>query len=204
MSRKHAKLIRSVMLGAATVAPLLAGNQASAQSTEPYIGEIKVVGFNFCPRGYVLANGQILSIAQYTAFFSLVGTTFGGDGQTTFAVPDLRGRAPIHQGQGPSLSTHVLGEAQGAESVTLTVSNLPAHTHRVQATNVAGDKGGPGDKILAAKTTDPKPYFTGTPNRLMAAGMIANEGGNQPTGILRPYLALTTCIATEGVFPPRD
>jgi microcystin-dependent protein len=201
MSRKHAKFIRSALLGAATVAPLLAANQASAQSTEPFIGELKVVGFNFCPRGYLPANGQILSIAQNTALFALVGTTFGGNGQTTFALPNLQGRAPIHFGQGAGLSNYSLGQLSGTESTTLNVTNLPAHTHRVLATNVLGDKGGPGDKILGAKNADPKPYMEGTPNRQMAADMITVAGGSQPVDILRPYLAMNICIATEGVFP---
>jgi microcystin-dependent protein len=204
MSRKHSNLVRSALLSAATVAPLLASNQANAQSTEPFIGEVKVVGFNFCPSGYLPASGQLLSISQYTALFSLVGTTFGGNGQTTFGLPDLRGRAPIHFGQGAGLSNYSLGQLSGTESTTLLLNNLPSHTHRVQATNVLGDKGGPQDKILAAKNADPKHYLEGTPNRLMAADMITSAGSSQPVDIRRPYLAMMICIALEGVYPSQN
>lgn len=204
MSRTHAKFIWSALLGAATIAPMLAANQASAQSTTPFIGEMKVVGFNFCPVGYARADGGLLAISQYTALFALIGTTYGGNGQTTFALPDLRGRAPIHFGQGAGLANYSLGEQSGTESTTLNITHLPAHTHRVQATNVLGDKGGPGDKILAAKNADPKPYMEGTPNRLLAADTITSAGGSQPVDILRPYLAMNICIATEGVFPSQN
>jgi microcystin-dependent protein len=203
MSRKQAKFMRSAMLSAAMAASFVASSPARAE-IEPFIGEMMVVGFTFCPRGWVAANGQILAIAQNTALFSLLGTTYGGNGQTTFALPDLRSRAPIHNGQGPGLASYDLGQLGGTESTTLTINNLPSHTHNVQATNALGDKGGPGDKILAAKNTDPKPYFEGTPNKLMAPTMITFAGNSLPVSILRPYVAMTMCIATEGIFPSRN
>jgi len=203
MFKTQAKFIRSTVLSVAMATTLLASNPAKAD-TQNFIGEMMVTGANFCPRGWLHANGQILSIAQNTALFSLLGTTYGGNGQTTFALPDLRSRAPIHEGQGPGLSPYALGQVGGVENTTLTSNNLPTHTHNVQATNVLGDKGGPGDKILAAKNTDPKPYFEGTPNRLMAPNMITVVGGNQPVAILRPSLAMTICIATEGIYPSRN
>jgi microcystin-dependent protein len=203
MSTTQAKFIRSAMLSAAMVTTLLASNPAQADS-EPFIGEMMVTAINFCPRGWVFANGQVLPIALNTALFSLLGTTYGGNGQTTFQLPDLRSRAPIHNGQGPGLSNYVLGQSSGAELVTLGINAMPTHTHNVQATNVLGDKGGPGDKILAAKNTDPKPYFEGTPNRFMAPDMITVTGGSQAVGLLKPYIAMTICIATEGIFPSRN
>lgn len=203
MARIKAKFIRSVMLSTAMAATFMASSPAQAVS-DPLVGEMMVAGFNFCPNGWLAANGQILSIAQNTALFSLLGTTYGGNGQTTFALPDLRSRAPVHVGQGPGLSNYDLGQVGGTESTTLIINNLPSHTHNVQATNVLGDKGGPGDKILAAKNTDPKHYFEGTPNKLMAPNMITLTGNSLPVGILRPYLAMTICIATAGVFPSRN
>ena len=176
---------------------------AAAQS-EPFIGQLMLTGANYCPRGWAQADGQILSIAQNTALFSLFGTTYGGNGQTTFALPDLRGRAPIHQGTGPGLSNYVEGQVGGRESFTITTNQMPAHNHGVQATNVTGDKGGPQGRYLAGQVGDNNPYHDGPPNRVMAADMIQPSGGGQPVNQRGPYLTMMWCVAMQGIFPPHN
>lgn len=184
----------------ATVAPV---SPASAQS-EPYVGQMMVTAATFCPRGWAQADGQIMSIAQNTALFSLLGTTYGGNGQTTFALPDLRGRSATHQGTGPGLSSYAEGQAGGRESFTLTIDQMPAHNHGVQATNATADKGGPGNRYLGGGVGNDDTYHDGPPNRIMAPDMITLTGGNQPVSQRGPYLTLMWCIALEGVFPPRN
>lgn len=194
-------------------------------STEPYIGEIKLLGFNFAPRGYAFCAGQLLSIAEYTALFALIGTTYGGDGQVTFALPDLRGRLPIGQGQGPGLTNYQIGQVGGVENVTLLASNMPMHTHPAVATatntikvsNTAANVGTPitGSALAAAKDVNGDNvnlYTNAAPNTVLAAGTLgvnvnvtlANSGGNQPFTILQPTLAINYSIALEGIFPSRN
>ena len=160
---------------------------------------------NFAPRGWALCQGQILSIAQNTALFSILGTTYGGNGQTTFALPDLRGRVPIQQGDGPGLTPISLGESAGSENVTLTISQMPAHNHLVLANETA-------------TTTDPKDGVPsndsrGTPVTIYAdqpdgtqmnPQMLSTVGGSQPFSIQQPYLGLNFIICTEGIFPSRN
>lgn len=195
--------IGSTALAAAMATGLLFSAPAMAAS-DPYIGETMIVPYNFCPNGWLEANGALLSISEYDVLFALIGTTYGGDGQTTFGLPDLRGRVPIHKGQGTGLSNYVIGQMSGVESVTLTLGNLPTHNHTVQATNVAADKGGPADKILGARVGMPKPYIDGTPNRVMAADMITATGGSQPFDKMSPYLAMRPCISLFGIFPSQN
>ena len=176
--------------------------------SEPFLGMIIIVPYNFAPRGWAFCNGQILPIAQNTALFSLLGTTFGGNGQTTFALPDLRGRVPNSSGQGPGLSSYDLGQVGGSESTTLTVNQMPAHNHGVQCAGGA-TAGKVANNLLANLTIDPPPttaavYSNGTASGLMSPAMITNNGGNQPFGILQPYLTLNFCIALEGIFPSRN
>jgi microcystin-dependent protein len=167
--------------------------------SDPFIGEIKIVGFNFAPRGWAFCNGQILSIAQNTALFSLLGTTYGGNGQTTFALPDLRGRVPIHPGQGPGLSNYTQGQLAGSETVTLLSTQMPAHTHTVNASTQSDITGNPTSNFPAGGAS----YDT-TANTTMDPAMIGNSGGNQPHSNLQPYLAINFCIALEGIFPSRN
>ena len=178
--------------------------------SEPFLGMIAIYGFNFAPRGWAMCNGQILPIAQNTALFSLLGTTYGGNGQTTFALPDLRSRWPNHFGQGPGLSSYDLGQAAGTESTTLLITQMPTHNHtyvpRQAASGNAADNANP-DGAFPAKagvdmytgTTDGT--FMGSPTAVQTTG---NAGGNQPTPILQPYLTLNFCIALEGIFPSRN
>jgi microcystin-dependent protein len=170
---------------------------------DPFVAEIRIFPFNFAPKGWAWCNGQILPISQNTALFSLLGTTYGGDGRSTFALPDLQGRAPMHPGQGPGLSLHDLGETGGSERVTLLASEIPAHTHTVSGSN--------GPAILQTPSTDSvlgranNNVYLDTPGNLvgMAPEALAPAGGSQPHNNMQPYLTLYFNIALQGVFPPR-
>jgi microcystin-dependent protein len=171
---------------------------------EPFIGYITLVGFNFAPVGWAFCNGQLLPIAQYPALYSLIGTTYGGDGVNTFALPDLRGRAPIHMGQGGGLSSYVIGEVTGSESVTLNSNQLPSHVHNPLA-GAAGTAASPANAIWANTTNGDKIYLTtGTPASVMAGQPFVGGGGNQPHENRQPFLALNYVIALEGIFPTRN
>lgn len=174
---------------------------------EPFVGEIRIFSLNFQPRGWAFCNGQVLSIATNTALFSLIGTSYGGNGQTTFALPNLQGSAPLHQGQGPGLSPHTIGEAGGEAAVTLTGSELPAHPHAARCSSVPGLQPGAVNNVwspLPARPTPPPVYSDAGPNVAMNAGALAQAGGSQPHNNLSPYLGLNFCIATEGIFPQRS
>jgi microcystin-dependent protein len=171
--------------------------------SEPFLGQIILVPYNFAPRGYAFCTGQLLSISQNTALFSLLGTTFGGNGQTTFALPDLRGRVPNGAGQGPGLSNYDLGQVGGTETDTLTVNQMPAHNHLVNVNADGGDTGRISNTYLA--NSSETPYIASvTSPATMALPMISNTGGSQPFAILQPYLTLNYCIALEGIFPSRS
>jgi microcystin-dependent protein len=175
--------------------------------SEPFLAEIVLFAGNFAPRGWAFCQGQILSIAQNTALFSLLGTTYGGNGQTTFALPDLRGRVPIGTGQGPGLSSYNLGQVGGTETVTLNVNNLPAHNHPVNVPNTAPSPAlaSPVGNYLAPAARGGSPIFAaGPPNAAMGALMIGNTGGSQPFGNVQPYLAINFIIAITGIFPSRN
>jgi microcystin-dependent protein len=171
--------------------------------SEPFIGEIRIFGFNFPPRGWATCSGQILPIAQNTALFSLLGTTYGGNGQTTFALPDLRGRVPLSFGQGPGLSNYSLGEVAGAETITLLQSQMPAHMHNVACSSDDSNSGVPTNAYPSAA---PAQIYASAPtaNKFMNPAMIAATGGGQPHSNLQPYLVLNYCIALVGIFPSRN
>lgn len=174
----------------------------------PYIGDIMMTGANFCPRSWAAAKGQLLAISSNTALFSLIGTTYGGDGRTTFALPDLQGRVATGQGRGPGLSQRSQGQKYGVSTYTLTTQNMPQHSHSVFANNLDGDKAGPGNKLLAAAPpsgTGSETIYSQEPaTRQMASGMIGTSGGNQPIIIADPSLVITYCIALVGVYPSRS
>ena len=170
---------------------------------ETFIGQIILVGFNFAPRGFATCDGQLLSIAQNTALFSLLGTTYGGNGQTTFGLPDLRGRVPMHQGQGPGLSSRVLGEVSGSETTTLLATNLPTHTHSLNAYSETGNVGSPAGALLANSGSFDTEYRTSGTVVQMGGGAIGNAGGSQPFNNMQPFLAINFVIALEGIFPSR-
>lgn len=190
------------------LAGLLAPERAAADG-EPYLGEIAATGIlNFCPVGWVSAEGQLLPIGDNDALFVLFGTTFGGDGVSTFGIPDLRGRLPMASGNGPGLSPRFLGETGGQENVTFTAQQLAAHNHLVNATNSDGDFPGPGDKILAAAPPNgsgQETIYSDQPaNVTMSAQMIAATGGSQPVNVEDPTLVIRYCVATSGVFPSQN
>ena len=178
--------------------------------SEPFLGEIRMVGFNFAPRGWALCNGQILSIAQNTALFSLLGTTYGGDGVTTFALPNLQGRLPMHWGNGPGLSPRVIGEQSGSETVTLVSTQIPAHNHMLNCTTTAGAIDNPSGALLAtsadANLNPINTYLAGgaAPNATMANNSIGVAGGSQPHDNMSPFLCVTFIIALSGIFPSRN
>jgi len=172
--------------------------------SEPFIAEIKMFGGNFAPRNFAMCSGQLLSIAQNTALFSLLGTTYGGDGKSTFALPNLQGRAPMHPGQGPGLSLHDLGETGGTEIVTLLASEIPVHSHALRANTIdLGDTNVPSPNASLAQSSGGTLYQT-VANTTMAAETLATSGGGQPHNNMQPYLTLYFNIALQGVFPPRS
>jgi microcystin-dependent protein len=172
--------------------------------SEPFLAEIRIVPFNFAPRGWAFCDGQVLPIAQNTALFSLLGTTYGGNGQTTFALPDLRGRAPMHPGNGPGLTPRMLGETGGSETVTLTAAQMPAHSHFLRGATSAATTSQPGNALPAVATEDTyQAVGTKTPAPMHSQAMGA-AGSGQPHNNLQPYLTLSFIIALQGIFPPRS
>lgn len=169
---------------------------------DPFVAEIRIFPFNFAPKGWAWCNGQLLPISQNTALFSLLGTTYGGDGKSTFALPDLQGSAPMHPGQGPGLSLHDLGETGGSETVTLLESEIPSHTHGLRASLDDGDLAIPTAARSLAKASS-NLYVTTAPNTAMAPEALVPAGGDQPHNNLQPYLTFYFNIALQGVFPPR-
>jgi microcystin-dependent protein len=168
---------------------------------EPFLGEIRLFAFNFAPVGWTQANGQLLPIAQNTALFALLGTQFGGNGTSNFALPDLRGRVAIHQGLAPGLTDHVVGEKGGAETITLTTAQMPNHSHKLEAASGAATTTHPGGAVLAnAKTATYGPAPNGT---AMNAAAIGHAGSSHPVRVVPPFLTLNFCIALQGIFPSR-
>ena len=172
---------------------------------DPFVAEIRIFGFNFAPSGWAFCNGQLLPISQNTALFSLLGTTYGGNGTSTFALPNLQGDAPMHHGQGPGLSNHALGEAGGSESVSLLRSEIPAHTHALRASPDDADLKAPTSNRSLARSSGGFAYQTSVAGAQgMAPEALAPAGGDQPHNNMMPYLTLSFCIALQGVFPPRS
>ncbi|HEX7175543.1 MAG TPA: tail fiber protein [Pyrinomonadaceae bacterium] len=170
---------------------------------DPFVAEIRIFPFNFAPKGWAWCNGQLLPLSQNTALFSLLGTTYGGDGKSTFALPDLQGRAPMHPGQGPGLSLHDLGETGGSETVSLLISEIPAHTHALRASSEIGEDRTPAGEAIA-QSTGGFLYRTPADGLVpMAFQGLPPAGGDQPHNNLQPYLTFYFNIALQGVFPPR-
>ncbi|AMK74997.1 hypothetical protein A1342_01600 [Methylomonas methanica] len=197
---------------------------AFACGSDPFLGEICTFTYNFCPRGYLEAAGQTLSIQQNSALFALLGTQYGGDGVQTFALPDLRGRSPIGDGQGPGLSPIQVGEETGSEFVTILPNQMPAHNHTAQtnvtisasinAVSTAGNTSNPSGKVLATSASRDNLYSNATPNTSLDSGAISTSasattqvgiaGGNQPLYTRSPVLGVKYCVATQGIFPSRN
>ena len=170
--------------------------------SSPFVAEIRIFPFNFAPKGWAWCDGQLLPLSQNTALFSLLGTTYGGDGKSNFALPDLQGRGPMHPGQGPGLSLHDLGETGGSETVSLLESEIPSHSHTLRATLDDADVAILTPARILAKSSA-NMYFAGAGNTSMAPEGLAPAGGDQPHNNMQPYLTFFFCIALQGVFPPR-
>jgi microcystin-dependent protein len=171
---------------------------------DPFVAEIRIFGFNFAPKGWAFCDGQILPLSQNTALFSLLGTTYGGDGKSNFALPDLQGSAPMHPGQGPGLSLHDLGETGGEPFVTLLDSEMPNHSHQLQADTLdPADTNVPSPTASFALSTGGTLYQSAT-DALLSPLALAPTGGSLPHNNMQPYLTLNFCIALQGVFPPRS
>lgn len=171
--------------------------------SDPYVAEIRMFAGNFAPTGWAMCNGQILPIAQNTALFSLLGTTYGGDGKTTFALPNLQMRAPLHPGAGPGLTPRLLGESAGSATETLTASQMPAHIHAMQASAALATTTVANGNLLAQANVPNPPYHDPSMMNPMAAAVLGANGSSAPHENMQPYLALSFIIALQGIFPPR-
>ena len=172
---------------------------------DPFVAEIRIFAFNFAPKGWAWCNGQLLPLSQNTALFSLLGTTYGGDGKSTFALPDMQGNAPMHPGQGPGLSLHDLGEMGGSETVTLLESEIPSHSHTARSVGQQADIQQPTSTVSLGRPVGALPYVPGPnpPLVMMAPEALPPAGGDQPHNNMQPYLTFYFNIALQGVFPPR-
>lgn len=171
---------------------------------QPYVGEIRMFGGNFAPAGWMFCDGSLLPISENETLFNLIGTTYGGDGQSTFALPDLRGRLPIHMGTGPDGTNYILAETGGVEQVTLTTQQIPTHTHTMLASSDLGSAPDPQGNVLAqSRTAGVDLYIEDTPpNQTMAPTSILQEGGSQPHTNFQPYLCVSFIISLFGIYPP--
>ena len=169
--------------------------------SSPYVGEIRMFGGNFAPVGWALCQGQLMAISQNDTLFNLIGTTYGGDGQNTFGLPNLAGRAPIHQGQAPGISqNYIIGELGGVESVTLTTQQMPQHNHAFVASTAAATVASPANAIFATAVSA-TPFFSGSVDSNFNAAAVQPQGGNQPHENLQPFLVITFIISLFGIFP---
>jgi microcystin-dependent protein len=170
---------------------------------DPFVAEIRIFPFNFAPKGWAFCDGQILPISQNTALFSLLGTTYGGDGKSNFALPNMQGNAPMHPGQGPGLSLHDLGESGGSDTVTLLESEMPAHPHNWTASNADSNSQSPIAALFAGGVGGISMYAAPASITQLDSNALTPAGGDQPHNNMMPYLTLTFCIALQGVYPPR-
>lgn len=171
---------------------------------DPFVAEIRIFPFNFAPKGWAFCDGQLLPLSQNTALFSLLGTTYGGNGKSNFALPNMQGNAPMHPGQGPGLSLHDLGETGGSQTVSLLESEIPSHSHAVNVGGNfdVGDSNVPTGNIMA-KSASGFAYIPPANLTIMGFQTLSPAGGDQPHNNMQPYLTLNFCIALQGVFPPR-
>jgi microcystin-dependent protein len=174
--------------------------------SNPFVAEIRIFTGNFAPTGWAFCQGQLLPLSQNTALFSLLGTFYGGNGKSNFALPDFQGRAPINQGQGPGLSQRFIGEESGSESVTLIQSEMPAHSHQLRGSSAPADQLSAANNVWAASSggRTPPPLYSTTQNTTMAPNELNVTGGSLPHNNMHPYLTLNFIIALQGVFPPRS
>lgn len=201
---RHSNLIKS--MGVAAFSAALMGQAQAGPTT--YLGEVVLTAASYCPEGTVEATGQLLAVNNFQALFSLYGTTFGGDGRSTFGVPDLRGRAPVHFGTGPGLTYYQMGSRAGVETNTLTTANIPAHNHSVRATSQAPNTDDPDGAHLASAASPMRAALGGTtnPSYNLASTQIGPSGTQNPTPInnVQPILAMRYCVNISGAYPPRN
>ena len=172
--------------------------------SQPYVGEIRMFGGSFAPAGWAMCQGQLMPISENETLFNLIGTTYGGDGQETFGLPDLQGRTPIHSGQGPNISqNYQIGEKAGVESVTLTTQQIPVHTHPMLASQGVASQTNPGGNLIS-QATQAQLYIEDVANSPMSAGSVLPVGGSQPHENLQPYLCVTYIISLFGIFPQQN
>ncbi len=174
--------------------------------SEPFIAEIRIFAGNFAPRGWAFCDGQLLPVAQNTALFSLIGTTYGGDGRTTTALPNLQGRVPMHPGRGPGLTARRLGEKVGAETVTLTEAQIPSHSHAARASSSSANSGGPDNTKVVGRSGSGDIYQTNTSASLidMSSEAVSTTGGGQSHENEQPFLTMNFIIALQGLYPSRS
>lgn len=193
--------LKTLALGA--IAGLSLGSTAQAQ--EPFLGDVLLFGGTFCPAPwYVGAHGQLLPIAQNQALYSLIGTQYGGDGRTTFALPDLRGAVPVHVGTGPGLPTVIPSPGFGRETTNLLTQHLPSHTHNVRASTNEMNTTSPDNALVGSYPAGTNFFTTDTPNTNMAGNMVATTGNSQSVNLMAPSLGIQYCIAIQGLFPSRN
>ena len=192
----------------ATAANIFTSNKikadtSSVNGSEEYIGEIMMGGWNFAPRGTTLCQGQLIAINSYQALFSLLGTTYGGDGRTTFGLPDFRGRVPMGSGQGPGLVNRPIGQKSGTETNTLTISQMPSHSHLIPVNSVGGTSDNPVNNFMASNSEGIK-HYSDSQGSGENGGATANSGVGQTQNNMQPYLVITFCIHLTGLFPSRN
>ncbi|WP_313702963.1 tail fiber protein [Massilia sp.] len=171
--------------------------------SDQFVGEIRIFPGDFAPTGWAQCNGQLMPLSQNTALYSLLGTVYGGDGKNTFALPDLRSRAPLQQGQGPGLSNHPLGQVGGTSAVTLLQSEVPSHSHQLMHSGGAADASTPAPEKGFARTTTAQVYAPGDTSAPASPQALAPNGSSSPHNNMQPYLVLNFCIALQGIYPPR-
>ena len=168
---------------------------------QPYVGEIRMFAGNFAPAGWMFCDGQLLPISENDALFTLIGTTYGGDGEETFNLPNLASRVPIHMGTGPDGTTYQIGEMAGTEEVTLSVQQIPSHSHPFTASTANGTATNPGGSVLAASVSSVQPLIVGTGSGAMNSGSVTPQGGSQPHENCQPFLCINYIISLFGIFP---
>lgn len=172
--------------------------------SEPFIAEIRIFAGNFAPRSWAFCNGQLLPVSQNTALFSLIGTTYGGDGRTTTALPNLQGRAPMHPGRGPGLTSRRLGQRGGAEHVTLSEAQMPNHKHTADGSSNGANERNPGNHLVATAGGRGSGFYTNSSSNLVNMREVQNTGGSQQHNNMQPYLAMNFIIALQGLYPSRS
>jgi len=196
------KICKFLLLFVTLITSLLTGSAIAGE--DPLIGEVRFVGFNFAPRGWAMCNGQLLQISQNTALFSILGTTYGGDGRTTFGLPDMRGRTPIHPGHGPGLSSYQLGQKSGSELTVLNSTQLPSHSHTVKGVSTSARTTDSTGNAMARTRSNLKVYDNSAPNIALNNATVGESGSASGMNNMQPYNTVNCIIALVGVFPSRN